>query len=268
MAGPCSPWVTSAEVLATPSAEGLDAGLVDEMILVAGEVLYSLSGQQYAGVCSDVVRPLQRWFALDGGQFGFPPGWQSWRNWWGVHSCGLPPSRAGGCGPLSEITLGAYPLREIIEVRIDGIVIDPTTYRIDDRRYLVRVDQTGETFPCCQNLAADPTVDVNTFQVAFEWGQAPPTSGRRACIRLATELAKAESGNPCNLPERVLNLQSQGISFALIDPQTFLDKSRVGIYLVDLFLAAVNPHGLRRRSTVISPDIPRPVRRTSTSPGS
>lgn len=270
MGGPCTPWVTLAETQASPDAEGLDEDLLDEMIIVASEILYKLSARQYPGVCTDTVLPLQRWYQTDG-NLGFPPGWQNWRSWWGVHSytCGRPPERAGGCGPLSEITLGVYPLRTIIEVRIDGHVIDPTTYRIDDHRWLVRVDQTGPTsWPCCNSLDRDPLTDVGTFQVIDQWGSAPPTSGVRAAKTLAIELAKGASGGNCQLPQRVLTLQSQGVNYTLLDPLTFLDNGQTGIYLVDLFLHTVNPNKLARRATVLSPDVGRPVRRTSTIPGS
>jgi hypothetical protein len=268
--GPCTPWVTLAEAQEVPDADKLDPDLLDEMCTVASEILYKLSGRQYAGVCTDTVLPLQRWYNIEGNQY-FSPAWTNWRSWWGVHNyaCGRPPERAGGCGPLSEITLGVYPLRTIVEVRIDGQVIDPTTYRIDDHRWLVRVDQTGpQSWPCCSNLAADPLTDLNTFQVIDTWGTAPPVSGVRAAKRLAIELAKGESGEPCNLPQRVLTLQMQGVNYTLLDPLTFLDEGKTGIYLVDLFLHAVNPNGLARRASVLSPDIRRPVRRASTIPGS
>lgn len=266
MGGPCTPWVTLAETQAVADADGLDEDLLGEMIVVASEILYKLSARQFAGECTDVVRPLQRWYATEG---GFGAAWSNWRAWWGVHACGRPPERAGGCGPLSEITLGVYPLRAITEVRIDGHVIDPTTYRIDDHRWLVRIDQTGpQSFPCCQDLIRDPLTDLNTFQVTDQWGSAPPTSGVVAAKVLAIELTKGASGSPCNLPQRVLSLQQQGASFTLLDPLTFLDQGKTGIYLVDLFLHTVNPNRLQRRASVISPDIPRPVRRTSTVPGS
>lgn len=263
MGGPCTPWVTLAEVQLVPDAAGLDDDLLTEMIDVASELLYKLSGRQYAGECSDVVRPLQRWYSNDDFT-GFPAAWWNWRAWWGAHTCGRPPQRAGGCGPLSEITLGAYPLRQIVEVRIDGHVIDPSSYRIDDRRWLVRVDQSGpQSFPCCQDLSKNPFSDLNTFQVTYTWGQDPPPSGRRAAKTFAIELAKGESGAANLLPQRVQSLQMQGTSFALLDPMVFLDKGRTGITIVDYFLTAVNPHRLQRRAQVISPDIGRPVRRAA-----
>lgn len=264
MSGPCTAWVTLGEVQAQPGAENLSDLALLEAIDVASELLYRFSGRQFAGECSDVVLPLKRFYNVGG---GFPSAWWYWRSWWGYHTCGRPPQRAGGCSGLPELTLGAYPVREVQEVRIDGLVVDPTFYRVDDRRWLVWIDQTGD-FGCCHNLAADPMTDLDTFQVTFTWGQAPPTAGVVAARTLAIELARANANLSCSLPQRVTSVTMQSISYVLLDPMAFLDKGRTGIYSVDLFLNAVNPHSLARRSTVISPDFPRPVRRAGTVPGS
>jgi hypothetical protein len=113
-------------------------------------------------------------------------------------------------------------------------------------------------------MAADSMTAPNTFQVTFDWGQTTPAGGVEACKAYAIEFAKAAAGDPCSLPERVQSLQmGPGASYALLDPMTFLDAGRTGIYEIDAWIVSVNPHGLRRRSGVLSPDIPRPVRRTS-----
>lgn len=270
MGGPCSDWVTLGSVQADPRAtlsngDPIPEALLIEGISVASEVLWSLSAQQFSGVCSDTVRPVRRYYDAD--DLGL------W--WWGVYRwrggryiCSRPPERATGCGALSEITLGAYPLREILQVRIDGAVVDPTTYRVDDHRWLVRISPDGFGWPCCQQLQNDPMTDLDTFSVAFTYGQAPPDGGQAACRLLAIELAKSASGDECNLPDRVTNITQQGMSFVLLDRMPFLDTGRTGIYSIDLWLSSVNPNSLARRPMVISPDIDRPVRRTSTTPGS
>jgi hypothetical protein len=260
VSGPCTAWATPGDVIDDPRATGLDPDSLTTWLDVASELLYAFSGRQFAGVCADLVRPCKRYYKMDAVPF-----WWRWVPSWGTYTINNP-HRDAGAGPMGEITLGAYPLRDIVEVRIDGAVVDPTLYRIDDRRWLVRLDGLG--WPTVQDLAGDPMTDPNTFSVAFEWGQAPPVGGVEAAKTYAIELAKGASGNPCNLPERVQSVQMQGVSFALLDPMAFLDKGRTGIYAVDVWLNAVNPHNLKRRSSVISPDVNRPVRRTSTTPGS
>lgn len=263
MGGPCTPWVTVAETQTVPGADRLSADLLQEGIDVASGSLYRRSGRQFSGVCTDVVRPLKRLYVTENAPWWFQ--WM-WSDGPTVHTCGRPPSRNCGCGPLPEITLGAGPIRQILEVRIDGAVLDPSAYRVDDRRWLVRID--GDSFPCCQNLAKDPLTDDDTFQVTFEWGEAPPVGGTVAAKVLAVEIAKMLAGGPCQLPQRLQNVTFNGSSYTLLDPMAFLDNGLTGIYVVDLFLTDVNPHKLQRRSTVISPDITRPVRRTAVAPGS
>lgn len=265
MGGPCTPWVTLDEVQGTPGAQDIDADVLQTALEVASGSLWRRSGRQYSGVCSDTVRPLRRMYALDGGLGGWAPLW-GWRDGINAHSCGYPPNRNCGCGPLPEITLGAYPIRDIIEVRIDGAVLDPAAYRVDDRRWLVRID--GQSWPCCSDLSKNPLTDPNTFQVTFEWGQSPPPGGTVAARVLAVEIGKMLTGSDCDLPRRLQNVTFNGSSYTLLDPMNFLNDGLTGIYIVDLFLTDVNPHKLQRRSSVISPDIPRPVRRTAVAPGS
>lgn len=268
--GPCTPWVTAAEVLAEPTAKRrdgsrLDPALVEEMIRVAGPILYRLSGRQFAGVCTDLVRPCARFYKTDG--YGGPPWWWRWQQSWGTFST-RSPHRNAGAAALHEISLGAYPLRDILAVRIDGQLVDPTSYEIHDRRWLVRVPET-ESWPAWQNLYGDPMTDEGTFGVWFEWGAVPDQGGVRALKDYVIELAKGASGDPCNLPARLQNLQGgPGQSYSLLDPMTFIADGKTGVYLVDMWLHSVNPNKLARRSSVINPDIPRPVRRTRTTPGS
>lgn len=267
MSGPCSPWVTLGEVQADPRAVKADGTPLADVLLadtidLASEILYAASGRQFAGVCTDVVRPTRRWYRGD-----FPAWWQYQ---WGrsIPYTTRSPHRYQGAAPLTEITLGAYPIRDILEVRIDGAVYPSVNYRVDDRRWLVNIDPTGVGWPGWQDMDKDPATDANTFQVSFEWGQSPPVGGVLAAKTYAIELAKGMCGDPCALPERVLSLQMQGVSYTLLDPLAFLDKKRTGVYSIDVWLASVNPAGLNRRSAVLSPDFPRPVRRAGTVPGS
>jgi len=208
MGGPCTEWVTLGEAQADPNSAGLDAATLQDGITVASEILYRLSGQQFAGVCQDVVRPTRRHYYLEHS----PPQWWRWEASLGIYVCSTPPERFSGCAPLSEITLGAYPIRDVLEVRIDGQIVPSNQYRVDDRRWLVRVgtDTDENQWPCCQSLELDPLTDVGTFEVTFEWGQAPPHSGVVAARRLGIELAKSFSGNPCQLPERIQNVLRAG----------------------------------------------------------
>lgn len=269
MGGPATAWATLEEAQQCHDCSQADVTVLGTMLTVASELLYRMSGRQFAGIVADTVRPCRR---LPG--VAPTAGWR-WQIGWGNCGCGTnwgewgtwPGSRRCTCGPISEITLGAYPLRDIVQVRIDGHVLSPSAYRIDDSRWLVRID--GDVWPVVQDLTADPATDADTFEVAFEWGVVPPASGQHAAAVLACELALAHCcPEKCRLPARVTSLTRQGVNLALLDPMDFLDKGMTGLYDVDLFLRTFNPHRLQRRSSVINPDVGRPVRRTATTPGS
>lgn len=270
--GPCTTWVTLNETVADPRAVRADGtplprGLLQEKIDVASEILYRLSGSQYAGVCSDVVRPTSRWYRDEGATQNRWVYGNQWPRTIDAYTS-RNPHRNQGSTALQEVTLGAAPIRAITEVRVNGVVLNSATYRVDDRRWLVNLD-LANPWPVEQDFTLDPlSTNGPTFQVIFTYGQAPPRAGVAAAKRYAIEFAKGASGDACLIPERVLSLQAPGVSYALLDPMLFLDKGLTGIYEVDVFLRAVNPNGNRRRSAVLSPDRPRPVRRTAVTPGS
>jgi hypothetical protein len=157
------------------------------------------------------------------------------------------------------IGLGRSPITDIEWVQIDGEELDPADYRVDDGKWLVRQDCSG--WPTCQDIS-QPLGEACTFGVSFTWGQDPPQAGKTAANILATEfIAAVTPGMTCHLPARVTSITRQGVSFTVLDPQTFLNEGRTGIYTVDLFLKAYNPNGQIRRPMVWSPDFVNTARR-------
>jgi hypothetical protein len=238
--------------------------LLQSQIDSAVELLYALSGRQFPGSVSAIVRPTSRpqtcpdliydRFLAAGGGFGWNAAWL-----WGTCAGGL--GCSGCCGP-SSIGLGRSPISTIEWVQIDGEEIDKTEYRVDDAKWLVR-QTCCDGWPTCQNLSC-PLGDPCTFGVNFTFGQDPPQSGIDAALILAAEFYRsATPGLNCQLPQRVTSITRQGVSFAILDPQTFLQNGRTGIYQVDMFLRAYNPAGQIRRPMVWSPDVPNTARRTT-----
>jgi hypothetical protein len=82
-----------------------------------------------------------------------------------------------------------------------------------------------------------------------------------AMSELACELMKAMRGVDCRLPAQVTQLARQGVTISLPDPTELLDRGKLGLYMSDLFIRSVNPHGLRSASEVFSVDHPRYGRR-------
>lgn len=220
----CQPWADDLEGCNPPEA---DAAVIEDALAVASEILYTLSGKQFPGLCETEFRPC------------------------GSHcNCEYD---VCGCNRLPRVFLD-YHTQSVSAVAIDDDgPLDPAAYRLE-KGWLVRLD--GGTWPCCQDMAASAG-EEGAFVVTGLVGQEPTAAAVKAAKELATELVKACTNTTgCALPARVTSIVKQGTSFTLLDPMDFLENGRTGIYFVDLFLAAANPNGLQRPSTVWSPDLP------------
>lgn len=233
----------------------------------ATEVLFELSGRQFSGTCSSIVRPCidsctcwgNQSLALLGAQeLGVPINWAGAGYW----DCG---GVQCGCGYLSEVVLDGYPIQTVTQVKIDGVAVAPSAYRLDYFRRLVRVD--GSMWPVCQNLSAADTAQ-GTWSIAYTHGMDPPAIGKQAAAQLACEFFNAKAKSACSLPEAVQSVVRQGVSInkgslASVVNLMLASPKGSGLVLVDAFLSAYNRAGLRRRPAVWSPDKPRYPRRTA-----
>lgn len=275
-AGPCTPWATADDVFAAQGGAP-DSIDVNAEIEAAGWLLWNLSARQFSGGCLETVRPCKLgggcWglagdeangvnLALAGADWWFgygPGGWGWFGGGEGFSSC--------GCGGLSQVKLDGYPVTAIVSVTINGDVVEPDTYRLDRRRFLVRLrdPDTGERlrWPSCQDLAK-PDTEPGTWSVTYEYGAPVPAMGKLAAAELALQFYYARTGSAeCVLPTGVTKIVRQGITIERLQPM-FVKGQRTGLPLVDGFLAGSNPNGLRRRPAVSSPGVPRYPRRTTT----
>lgn len=234
----CAPWDTVDCCDITPS---------DELILGASEILYALSGRQFPGICQETIRPCA-------GPSMLPRSWPfpfyptrvggSWVNF----GCGCHVSYDCACGGVPQVDLGRHDVQDIQSINIDGVVLSPSSYRLDEGRYLVRTD--GEQWPCCQDLSKD-IGETGTWYIELDYGREPPTSGRLAVSKLACELQKAcNNADDCTLPSYVQNVVRQGVSFVI--PTAILKDGQTGLFEVDVFLQTVNPQGIARRASAWS----------------
>lgn len=155
-----------------------------------------------------------------------------------------------GISPESRIKLRGGPVTKVLSIRNRvGSILDPSLYYLVDHS-TVQISAGAAWTPC------------NT-EVTYQYGSAPPTSGKMAARTLAIEFAKLWSDDEtCALPQRVTSISRQGVNYTLLDSQDFIAELRTGLYAVDLFLKSVNPDGARRRSRVFSVDTPKARRYT------
>ena len=271
---PCGAWIGAADLAVCQS--GADDATLAEVSVIASMLMYELSGRQFNGLCGPVtVRPCR-----DGGCATSLTGWGGWqwswgywsgdwgRGWfWGNEDGG----RLCSCGHDSLVELAGYPVREVTQVTLDGAVMAPAftdgspTYRLDQWRYLTRTsDPANPDFPLhwprCQRLDLEDT-SPGTWSVTYTYGVDPPPLGIEAAKQIGCQLLLAIAGKPCSLPANVVQGTRQGASFQRVAPLAqALRAGGTGLLMVDAFLAAYNPKGLRRRPSVFSPDTPFPVR--------
>jgi hypothetical protein len=253
--GPCSAWapVWPCDISAeSPTATGRAA-------MSATEILWAMSGRQF-GTCEVTLRPCRRtcygdgwwssyggpWEAGYAGDYNYPYAWLDL----GL-SCG---ACSGGCSctEISEVILPS-PVSQIISVMMDGtpMATGGAAYRVDNNRLLVRTD--GQKWPLCNDLSKADT-EPGTWSVTAAYGKDVPVSGQLAVGEMACEILRAMRGNDCRLPAGIQQIARQGITISFPEVGALFRDGRTGLYLVDSFLAAVNPDQLRSRSRVYSVD--------------
>lgn len=257
--GPCSDWPvrwTCDVSMRSPEVTGAAVGF-------ATEILAALTGRQF-GTCDVALRPCRRACT----EFPFPDAnWTQWPGGWTWPQ----PALIGGlwfnltcgschgdctCTELSEVLLPA-PVHQIVQVRVDGSPLPTGSYHVLNHRRLVRTD--GGTWPHCNDLSVGDD-QVGGWSVTASFGQEPPSGADVAVGELACEVIRALSGEDCRLPRQVTSLARQGVTISFPDVSEMFKEGRTGLYLVDMFITAWNPNGLKRRAKTYSidqPTIPR-----------
>lgn len=235
--------------------DDLTPDVQERSLLLASATLYRLTGRRVGG-CPVTIRPCKASCA-GGASAYFAYGSYGWMNphigvsgeW--VNSCGC--NTDCSCTVLCEVEL-PQPVGEIFEVKVDGVVISPTDYRLDNNR-LVWVGATDCPWPACQDMTK-PDTEPGTFSVEYLNSYPVGAIGAYAGGILAMEFAKACIGNKCRLPSTVTSLSRQGVSFELAVGS--FPGGYTGIREVDAFIAMWNPGNLTQQTQVWTPDLRTP----------
>lgn len=267
----CTPWLDGADVATCCEVDGSsDPSIFDQAAEVATDLLFQLSLRRFPGICERTVRPCRTtcacpWQVLSRGYVVwnwnlYNPlyGWGAWG--WGGGCDG----DDCGCTPLSRVLLAGY-VQSIEEVLIDGEVVDPATYRIDNHRWLSRTRETPDDpitlWPGCQDKTL-PETEHGTWAVTYSYGHDVPVSGVAAATQLACEIYKSCTNQPCALPRNTSRVTRQGLTVERPFFQSFsFEKGgrsiprgwNTGLPAVDSFLSAYNPTGLQREPIIWTP---------------
>lgn len=219
-------------------------------IALAGQTLRMLTGYRVGG-CPITVRPCVT-----------APAEPTWRTYpvtgvadlgsWRPLGCGCSRSSCG-CTGATEVTLGT--VGSVVLVMVDGMILDPSAYRLEGRGVLVRTD--GDVWPLRQDLSL-PDTEPGTWSVTYVPGA--PVDGLGAAMAgvLAGEYVRACVDGDCRLPTGVQTVVRQGVTLTL-GVGAFPD-GKTGLREVDAWIERWNPHALTGPSMVMSPDVRRPRR--------
>lgn len=219
-------------------------------LALASSTLRRLTGNR-VGHCPITVRPcgtVSRACSMINSMAGYSLLWtpMNWAGTWTNCGCG------DECTVLHQVELPT-PVGRVDQVKVDGVVVPPTDYRVDNGRYLVNLSDTP--WPSNQDLASSDS-ELGTFSVTYLNAYPVDSTGAYAVGVLALEFAKACSGNKCRLPVGVTNISRQGVTMEIATGA--FPGGMTGIREVDTYIALWNPDGLRRQATVWSPDQNRP----------
>lgn len=229
--GTCTPWATSADATGPCATYDFDPAVLDDAMQMASDILYGLTGYQWPGECSDTVRPPCRCDC--------------------VERC--------GCGWVSEYRLPGFPVIAVDQVVVNGDVISPARYRVDNAAllvYLPDVDDPGDPiagWPVWQR-ADRPTTEDNTWEVSYTYGAVPPLGGKTAAALLGCQIALGWVGSDdCQLPSGTIQATRQNVTIAVLDPSTVFPEGRTGIAAVDLWIESIRYQREHRPASVWVP---------------
>lgn len=167
------------------------------------------------------------------------------------------------CAPLSEVALPG-PVGYIESVKVDGLHIDLSDFRLDDGHLLVWQGSGPSPITGVQDLNK-PDTAVGTWSVTYSKSYPVGREGRLAVALLAAEFARAcKPRQKCALPRGVTNVVRSGVSFTI--EAGLFPGGLTGIDIVDAFILRWAPAGSPLRSaTVFDPRSSAP-RRTNAIP--
>ena len=254
--GPCAGWDTPIWSCALPAGA---AAVTGTAVQAASDVLYALTGR-HLGTCQLTIRPCRDtcwgggWpFSTQWWEFGIYPRPVFYQGVWYNIACGDCGGNSCSCNVISEAIMPA-PVASIIQVKVDGVPLTGTAYRVDDYRKLVRTD--GGTWPICNDLTKADT-QVGTWSVTLTYGETVSPLGQMALGELAMQFTKLLLCNSdCLIPNNVQSIVRQGVTQNMLDPNKVFGEGQIGLYFCDLFIATENPNRLMAPSVVYDLDAP------------
>jgi hypothetical protein len=232
--------------------ETLNDDVREAIIHGAVSYLWRFSGRRF-GLCEVTIHPCEEDCGSWSGApvLGTPAGpfypYLKNGNWFNA-VCGR--CNTGRCGHNVSTIVLPGPVHEIVEITIDGVILDEDAYRLNNIG-LQRID--GNDWPAYG--------DDNEFTVTYMRGVPVPPDGQLAAGVLACERAKQTCGDKtCRLPKKATTVSREGVTITMPTSYESSTTGFVGLDEVDDFLRSVQEQN-RSSFSVHSPDV-KPFRRT------
>lgn len=248
--------VEPCECAALTTLEAENAALAAQVEAMAARHLFRWTGSRF-GPCPVTVRPCRS--DCGGGQI-LNTGGSGTPVFWSGPGCGCSAPDSCSCARVCQIQLDG-PIYSVDEVWIDGVELDSSAYRVDNSRFLVRID--GECWPECNDLSVAHSVEaggpspeavLGTWAVVYRKGLPIPAGGPMVAGILACEIAKAVCKDAsCALPKRVSSITREGVTIAMLDDFTGLGNGKTGLWVIDSWIDTNRPRA--QHAKVWSPDL-------------
>lgn len=220
--GVCVPWFTADDICGTGDTTQAQL-LAASAVLVATRWINDATGGRWSGPCTAFVRP------PTGTNTGCSPGTRNRRD------------------PIDLSLWLPAPIREVVEVRVDGVAVDPKWYYLSGNKLHASTGYDDEDSP----LIPWPTQNrdrqygaVDTWDVTVVHGSGPPETLVEAAKRLASELVKQCCGaDDCALPPNAASVSRDGVTISFQPPG---GPVMTGIRFVDAQIALYGPNGYGR----------------------
>lgn len=222
---PCEPWIVPTDLCC--DLTNVAPASVASAILAATEYLYDRTCRRWPGECTATVR-----ICLD-----CTCGWGGWSEWWGSPSSSW---WMNGCRCRYRSTRlkAAFPIISVDQVRVDGVALAATDWRLDGHRDLVlqTPNSLGLAWWPIQNPNF-PDDSVGTWAVDYTFGVAPLQIAKTAAADLACAILQACNlvEGECPLPEGSESVTKSGITIRFRSPADGITNVKTADLLINAY---------------------------------
>lgn len=164
------------------------------------------------------------------------------------------------CAPLTHrLTPNFRPIRQVID--INRVTAECEMALVTEDVCLFGQDVYFSKARCALaswywDVCSCRPLNLELLRMRYRFGSTLTAAARRAVLYFAHQfwLECNPGAGECQLPERTTNVNREGLSYTIFDPQSYLEQGKTGLPAVDLWLSSVNNSKVSRPAGVWTPD--------------